>query len=604
VQNIILRQLKPVIYQTAVNGERYQIDGHYVLDHRRYAFALGDYDHSRQLIIDPVFVYSTYLGGSGGDSAAAIAVDNGGNAYIAGKTTSTDFPTEGPIQSVNHNSNWGNAFVAKMNATGTALVYSTYLGGTGNAGFEGDAATAIAIDAAGDAYVAGYTSSTDFPTMNPFQATNDAAASKGRNAFVTKLNAAGNALVYSTYLGGSGRARDEYITGDGATAIAVDEAGNAYVAGNTTSIDFPTHLPFQEVNQETALDTGTAFITKLNAIGNALIYSTYLGGSATAGIGDSANAIAIDGDGSAYVVGATSSTNFPTVAAIQTVNHAVGLNNGGVGNAFVTKFNATGSTLVYSTYLGGSSNDVALAVAVDALGNTYVAGFTESNDFPLSHAWQAQNKAAGGGGNAFVTKFNAAGNALTYSTYLGGTNSDEASAIAVDLDGNAYVAGSTYSKDFPIADPLQYSNNGAVHGAANAFISTFNAVGGALTFSTYLGGTGSVSAVQCGDPCGTLYNGDSAAAVAVDNMGNLYVTGSAYSTDFPTVTAFQGTNKATNTATGGTAFVTKISLAQPRVGRWGFDGGGGAIGWAWISVLVVAVAIRYRKYRELRLPTI
>jgi hypothetical protein len=599
VHGEVVRQLKPVIYQTAADGARRNVGGHYVLHSEYVTFALDNYDHSRQLIIDPILVYSTYLGGSGGDSAAAIAVDNAGNTYIAGSTNSTDFPTANPLQGINHDQHWGNAFVAKFNATGTALVYSTYLGGGGNAGFQGDAATAIAIDASGSAYVTGYTSSTNFPTVEPLQPTNNAAANESTNVFVTKLNAAGNGLVYSTYLGGSVGVRNKGLPGDTATSIAVDQAGDAYVAGNTLSTDFPTFMPFQAVNKETALDTYTTFVAKLNPSGNALVYSTYLGGHAVGGIGDIVNAIAIDGADNAYVVGTTSSTNFPTVAAIQAANHALNLNNGGGANAFVAKFNATGSALVYSTYLGGSTYDSARAVAVDGSGNAYIAGFTESSDFPIINAWQAQNEAPGGGGgaNAFVTKINVAGNALIYSTYLGGDDEDEANAIAVDEAGSVYVAGFTFSNNFPVADPVQSANHGASNGASNAFISVFDPTGSTLEFSTYLGGSGSLAAFQAGESL--VYNGDSAAAIALDAMGNVYITGSTYSTDFPTAMAFQGTNKATVTGPISNAFVTKIAMVQPGGGGSGATGGGGAMGWGLISILGLAAALRSRKPESL-----
>ena len=596
MQNKSIRQLKPVMYQTAPDGTRQPVDCRYVLDHQHVAFALGDYDHSRQLVIDPTFVYSTYLGGSGGDAATAIAVDGAGNAYVAGSTTSMDFPTLEPFQGTTHNRQWGNAFVTKFNSTGTALIYSTYLGGSGNSGFDGDGANAIAVDAAGNAYIAGFTTSTDFPTVNPFQAVNNAASNEGANAFLVKLNAAGSGLVYSTYFGGSGRSPLAYD--DSATAIAVDVAGNAYIAGRTTSTDFPTRMPLQATNKATGLDSTTAFVAKFNTAGSALVYSTYLGGSTPGnGTGDSANAIAVDGTGSAYVVGATSASDFPTVAAVQTVNRAVGLSHGGVGNAFVTKFNANGSALVYSTYLGGSVNDSGRAVAVDAQGNSYVAGYTQSSDFPTTNAWQAANKAVGGGANAFVTKLNATGSAFVYSTYLGGIN-DEANAIAVDLSGNAYVAGSTFSNNFPLADALQSTNKGANHGSSNAFISVFDATGLTLKFSTYLGGSGSVSAIQPDCNCAPIYDGDSAAGIAVDARGNLYVAGSTYSTDFPTAMAFQDTNTATNTGTSGTAFVVKIAMTPPAP-QWSMRGGGGAIGWGWLGVLGLTVAVRCGGSRRL-----
>ncbi len=507
VKNQTLRQLKPVIYQTTDKGDKQTIEGHYVLDHQQVAFAVGDYDHSRRLVIDPVLAYSTYLGGSGGDEANAIAVDNAGNAYVAGETTSTDFPTASPLQGANAGGSTfgGDVFVSKLNAAGSALVYSTYLGGSG-----ADVAYAIAVDSTGNAYVAGETSSINFPTVSPLQS----AYAFGFDGFVAKLNAAGSALVYSTYLGGG--------SDDQAFAIAVDSAGNAYVAGYTYSTDFPTANPLRSANA----GREDAFVSKLNVAGSALVYSTYLGGSGH----DEAFAIAVDGAGNVYVAGYTTSTDFPTAGPLQNANA------GGNDDAFVAKLNAAGSALVYSTYLGGSGDDLAYAIAVDSAGNAYVAGYTTSTDFPTASPLQSAN--AGGSGDAYISKLNAAGSALVYSTYLGGGDTDFAKAIAVDGAGNAYIAGFTYSTDFPIASPLQSANAG---GSGDAYISKLNAAGSALSYSTYLGGSDS----------------DSAEAIAVDNAGNAYVAGSTHSTDFPTASPLQSANA----GGGGDAFVSKIMVA-------------------------------------------
>ncbi len=519
-----LRQLKPVIYQDSANGERQHIAGHYVLDqkNRQLGFAMNDYDHSRRLIIDPAFVYSTYLGGKGSDNASAIAIDGASNAYVAGSTTSIDFPTLNPLQGSNAATGGNsNAFVAKLNADGSALLYSTYLGGSGFGGggqFTGDFGGGIAVDSVGNAYVVGVTYSTDFPTVNPLQSVNAGA----QDAFVAKLNANGSALLYSTYLGGSG--------GDSADAVAVDSAGNAYVAGGTYSTNFPTANPLQSTHAGIANGGSNGFVAKLNAAGSALLYSTYLGGNAEvvpgSPSGDFPNAIAVDGTGNAYLAGYTSSTDFPTVNPLQATLAS------SYGNAFVAKLNMDGSALLYSTYLGGSgfgdansgfgTGDGAAAIAVDSAGNAYVAGYTSSTDFPTVHPLQSVKA---GIHNAFIAKFNAAGNALLYSTYLGGSNSDgqgdSASAIAVDSTGNAYVAGFANSPDFPTVNPLQGT---LASSDGNAFVAKLNAAGDALLYSTYLGGS---------MPGG-------ASAIAVDGSGDAYVAGSTSSTDFPTAHALQG----------------------------------------------------------------
>jgi hypothetical protein len=459
----------PVLYQET-EGVRQVVAGHYVAQGAgQVGFAVGAYDPSQVLVIDPVLSYSTYLGGD--DEGVGIAVDAAGNAYVTGGGA-------------------GGALVAKLNAAGSALVYSTYLGGSGV-----EQGAGITVDADGNAYVTGYTSSTDFPTAHPLQPTYGG----GTDAFVAKLNAAGSALLYSTYLGGSDF--------DWGRDIAVDAAGNAYVSGPTHSTDFPTAHPMQPAYGGGFSD---AFVAKLNAAGSALVYSTYLGGSDY----DVSGGIAVDAAGNAYVTGGTSSTNFPTANPLQPALD-------GNGDAFVAKLNAAGSALVYSTYLGGSGSNEAgggdgtaasSGIAVDAAGNAYVTGNTDSTDFPTAHLLQP---ARGGGDDAFVAKLNAAGSALLYSTYLGGSGEDAAWSIAIGAAGNAYITGQTSSTSFPKAHSLQPAYGG---GLVDAFVAELNAAGSALVYSTYLGGS----------------DWDWGRGIAVDTAGNAYVTGQTYSTSFPT----------------------------------------------------------------------
>lgn len=385
-----------------------------------------------------------------------------------------------------------------------------------------------------------------------------------------------------------------------ATALAVDGSGDAYVTGITMSPDFPTQTPFQTANAEPS-GRPTAFVAKLNAAGSALVYSSYLGGSggsAAAGVGDCANAIAVDGSGSAYVAGQTSSANFPTAAALQSANSTLGSTvAAGLGTAFVAKLNSSGSALIYSTYLGGTSSEAAFAIAVDASGDAYLSGYTTSSDFPTANALQPQNATGGHGANAFVTKFNPAGSGLIYSTYLGGSIYEQANALALDSAGNAYVAGTTYSSNFPVVEPLQATNNASSGNANNAFISVLSTSGSTLELSTYLGGSGHEGFHSCpvdSDPCGPGYSGDSATAIAVDGSGNIYLAGFANSSDFPSVAAFQTTPTS--------IFVTKIALAQladpPSVSGGGAGaggGGGGALGWDAVGILGIAVALRFRR---------
>ncbi len=438
-----------------------------------------------------------------------------------------------------------------MNSTGTALIYSTYLGGTnghvyqqiGNntiskVNYNSDAGAAIAVDASGQAYVTGTATSTNFPvTAGAFQTVNSGGT---LSSFVTKLNSQGNALVYSTYLGGP---NPGYATG-----IAIDASGEAYVTGRAYSTGFPvTSGAFQTVNNGAANSGFNAFVSKLNHQGSALLYSTYLGGSSS----DSANGIAIDTAGNAYIVGDTVSEDFPvTSGAFQAVNKSsfAGNTGEGIANAFVAKMNSTGTALVYSTYLGGTYIDAGYAIAVDGSGNAYVTGRAGSTDFPVTPgAFQTVSGNKNNYPNAFVTKLNPSGTALDYSTYLGGNGvlGDKAYAIAVDASGNAYVTGSATS--IPTTPSAFQTRPGAQFD--NAFLTKLNPTGSALLYSTFLDG---------GDNKGSIGNG-----VAVDTDGNAYLTGFVASYDFPvTPGAFQTTNGGHGHGTPN-GFVTKFNLAQP-----------------------------------------
>jgi hypothetical protein len=373
---------KPVVYQEK-DGRRQPVAGSYRLTAKNIVgFALGSYDHTRALVIDPVLVYSTYLGGTGtngnGDQGNAIAVDAAGNAYVVGTTYSTDFPvTGGAFQSQNNaGAGAGTVFVSKLNSAGTALIYSTYLGGSG-----GDSGFGIALDAANNAYVTGATYSQDFPvTCGAFQTANPSMTTGAAAGFVTKLNSTGNVLAYSTYLGGSGNQASP-AHGDVAQAITV-RGTNAYVTGYTFSADFPVTAG---VFQHTFLGNAkisNVFVTELDVNGAKLVYSTYLGGNGDAGSddtgsGDVGNAIAVDASGDAFVAGGTSSSMFPSTSGTAQFGRSIGSITG-----FITKFNPTGKQVLYSTFLGGDSGDSVQALAIDSSGNAYAAGNTNS-----SHYW-------------------------------------------------------------------------------------------------------------------------------------------------------------------------------------------------------------------------
>ena len=512
-------QKRPRVYQE-INGRRVPIASNYILGSRgQVQFALARYDRRRPLVIDPVtLVYASFLGLSA--EGQTIAVDSTGAAYVAGYTYDTNFPTKSAYQTKNKSALYGSCgdsttFVAKFAATGSSLVYSTYLGGTCD-----DHPNGIAVDSSGAAYIVGTANSSDFPTYAAVQST---CGNDYEGVYVTKLAPAGNALAYSTYLCG-GHADD----GGG---IAVDSSGAAYVTGMTASGNWPLHSAYNPVwngSQE-------AFVTKLSATGNSLVYSTYLGGSGNEG----GTGIAVDSTGAAYVVGWSSDNNFPLVNPFQSTNR----NLEGSANVFVTKFSPAGTSLVYSTYLGGNggstgAGELPTGIAVDAGQAAFVTGVTYSTNFPLLNAYQSTNKNQVAG-TCFVTKFATAGNSLIYSTYLGGSVSsaatgDVCNGISVNSAKEAYVAGQTYSANFPVLSPLQASLG---QNSYLAFVTKFTATGG-LSFSTYLGGS----------------NGNAKAdAIALDGLGGVYVTGFASSPDFPTTGAYQKT-----TSTSGGPFVAKL----------------------------------------------
>jgi hypothetical protein len=498
-----LTERAPVAWQS-IKGQRVPVNVHYTIaGDGSIGFALGDHDAAHPLVLDPTLRFSTYLGGSDYDFGYDIAVDNVGNAYVTGRTWSTDFPTAQPLDFLL--GGFQDAFVTKLNAAGDALLYSTYLGGSGS-----EDGTEIALDSSGSAYVVGTTTSTDFPTVNPL----DDTLGGSRDGFVAKLNAAGNALSYSTYLGGSGE--------DYGGAIAVDSGGNAYVTGLTFSSDFPVADPLYGHS-----GGSDAFVTKLNRYGSGLFYSTYLGGSDS----DEGYGIAADSAGNAYVTGSTTSTDFPA-----TTLHG---SPGGRPYAFVTKLSEYGQTLVYSIWLGGSGENRGDGIAVDSSGNACVTGITNATNFPTTvNPLQATN---GGGTDAFVTKLNAAGDALLYSTYLGGSGTETQAGIAMDSEANVYVTGTTNSTDFPTKDPL----DDTLDGDFDVFVAKLNAAGSALRYSTYLGGSG----IE-----------ESKGGTVVIYAGTVYVTGSTTSTDFPTV------NPLDDALGGGSdVFVSKITEGTPPV---------------------------------------
>jgi len=534
-----VRWHKPIAYQE-IDGVRHIVGSQYVRKGKEtVGFEVASYDPRHALIIDPTLDYSTYLGGSASTTSTGIAVDSSGNAYVTGYTLSiNNIASVGAYQGTLAGGQ--DAFVTKIDTTrfgSASRVYSTYLGGSGT-----DAGLGIAVDSSGNAYITGDTGSLNFPTYHAYQAAFQGGPG-GLDAFVTKLNSAGNGLLYSTYLGGN--------QNDVGHGIAVDSSnppnGYAYVTGDAISSNFPTLNGFQ--------NSGYGFVTKLNTLLNgvsSLVYSTYMDSDA--------RAIAADSTGNVYVTGIFGGGG--GLSALCLVSYC---NGSGVPiprsdkNAFVMKVNTNASglsSLVYYTYVGGGNDDVGSAIAVDSSGNAYVTGTTSSVDFvgtitslvsPKVNSIQSTN---GGGNDAFVFKLNASGDGLLYSTYLGGTGDDEGFGIAVDpLLGNAFVTGLTSSTDgtFPTWNALD-GQSSPPGGPNNAFVTKINASGTAWLYSTYLGGSG----------------GDFATGIALDSSRNAYITGTTTSSNFPVASAFQFSPGGTPGVTSN-AFVARISDPVPTV---------------------------------------
>lgn len=511
-----LRQPAPRIYQD-IGGEQHPVIGRYAIDRaREVSFAIGAYDRTLPLVIDPVLVYSTYLGGSSDDSGSSIAVDSSNNIYIAGTTNSTNFPVPGaafPIKA-----GLSDIFVTKIAADGGSIIYSTYVGGAGQ-----DRGDGIALDSSGSAYVVGRvdSSSTNFPTTPGVIGSSYRGGDFDGVAF--KLNSQGNGLAYSTFIGGE--------ENDSTEGVAVDANGNAYLTGGSRSQAFPVTVT---AFQSTRSGDTDGYIVKLNSTASTLMYSSYLGGAGT----DRGSGIVVDGNGNAYIAGYTGSPDFPTQDAFQN-------SLGGSFDAFVAGIdtNANGAaSLVFCSYLGGTGDDKAYGIAIDNGGNNlYITGQTSSNNFPLLNPLQP---AFGGSFDAFVARIATGGNKLA-ATYLGGTGDDRGTGIAVNSAGATYVTGFTSSTNFPTVTPLQISNGGGF----DAFVAKINPAGTALLYSTYLGGSGNESNTTTGTSTNPL---------ALNSASDAYISGFTSSTNFPTATPLQATN-------GGSqdAFVVRIADATP-----------------------------------------
>lgn len=458
---------------------------------------------AQELNSAPLIANSSFLGGSGEDEIDGIAVDSAGNVYLVGTTNSTDLPvTAGSFQKSISGSQ-RHVFVAKLNSTGSTILYLTYLGGS-----SADQGNAIAVDGKGNAYVAGSTLSRDFPVTAGAAQRNFAGGSIGGDAFVTKMDPAGATLIYSTYIGGS--------SDDGATSIFVDEMGQAYVGGSTRSQDFPVSSGAFQHNYggnpgNVSGFGGDGFIAKLDASGSTFLYATYLGGQGEDGVAT----ITVDASGNANVGGATTSSNFPvTAGVVQSTYGGSASGSSAGGDAFVAKLNPLGSGLIFSTYLGGSGDEGASSVEADSQGNIYVQGISSSANFPTAHAVQGS---LAGKSDIFLAKLDPMGTQLLYSTYLGGNSTDYGVGTA-DSSGNVYVTGNTSSTNFPVYNGFQ-----PYFGNTDALIAKLDPTGSTLVYSSYLGGSDS----------------DFGSAIARDAGGNVWLAGSTFSHNFPTFNAQQ-----------------------------------------------------------------
>lgn len=513
----VIRQAPPVTFQMVDGTKRIVESGFNVIGAGMVGFRLGAYDRTQPLVIDPTVTYSTYLGGGNVDGVQAVEVDAAGHVYVVGETDSPNFSVTVGAHDTTYNGN-ADVLVAKFHRNTGALMYATYLGGgADDSGFD------LAVDGQGNVYVTGLTDSTDFPTT---LGAHDRTLAGDLDGFVTKINPAGNALVYSTYVGGTGF---EFFT-----AIDVDAQGNAYVTGNSDDASFPVTVGAFDTTENGGLNDVVVF--KLNPAGSALVFSTFIGGSGQ----DEGNGLTLTPNNEVVVTGFTDSPNYPVTAG------ALDATKGGRGDAFVTKLNATGTALVSSTYLGGNLSSFATSFAgydagydvkLDALGNLYVVGETVSSNFPVTvNAFRTQLT---GVYEAFVAKLSPGMSNLVYATFIGGGGDEFARAATVDPLGAVRVCGKTISQNFPVTiDAFQINRQGA----ADAFLTELAFDGSALAFSSYWGGS------QSEDAFGLRH----------DALGNVVMVGDTDSSNYLVTVGAHDTTYNTD----GDAYLAKFAMEQ------------------------------------------
>ena len=519
-----IRHRRPIAYQLRKTDQE-PVEARFVLNNGRVGFELGSYDPALPLTIDPKLVWSSYLGGTGDDQGNDVTVDSAGYVYIAGYTstvTPAEPPDPPPTPTLQPEEGKGfEAFVTKLDPAGT-IVFKTYFGGSGT-----DEAQSIAVDSVGTIYVTGNTTSTNFPTVNPFQA-NLGNAGGVQDAYVLKLNSTGDVIQFSSYLGGS--------AGDRGYGIDVDGFGNAFIVGDTLSkTNFPVVNAFQA---GFGGGLGDAFITKITPA-NTVSFSTYLGGAGW----DKGYDIKVDSEGNIVLAGMTTS-GFPTTA-----NALFRTFRGGSYDGFITKMNNAGTSLIFSTYFGGSGDDEAVRLALDQSNNIHFTGYTASRDFPLKNPAQVFEA---GAFDAFLVKMHPDGRDVDFSTYIGAEDTEGGVSVAVDSAGFIYVTGFTNSLQFYAINAV----GGFLRGLRDAFLLKIAPDASFLVYSTYLGGFGL----------------EGATSVAVDSAGNAYVTGYTSSFDFPVASnAFQSTK-----AGGQDAFIIKLNADDVKaVEGFAFPTGGG-----------------------------